>query len=295
MRAFIRAIELGSLTAAAREERTTQPTISKMVAGLERELGVRLLERSTTRLGPTDQGRRFYERAKRVLEEFGEAVSEARGLTETPSGRLRVNAPVGLGEMHLSRLVLEFLQLYPQIEVELILNDRFVDLVEEGVDLAIRLGGTLPPDVIARKILVSQRHLVAAPDYLRRQPAIEAPADLLNHEYIRFAWLTSGNLLTLSGPEGTVTLRVQGRYSVNNSLAIREALRLGSGVGIAPLWLVQDLLDCGELVRVLPAWSASSLEVHLIYPSRHYQPLRTQVFMDFLAVQLAGIPGLCAC
>jgi DNA-binding transcriptional LysR family regulator len=294
MRTFVRAMELGSLSAAAREQQTTQPTVSKIVAALERELGVRLFERSTTKLTPTDEGSRFYERAKRVLEEFTEAVADARGQTETPAGQLRVNAPVGLGEMHLSALVLEFLELYPQIEVELILNDRFVDLVEEGVDVALRLGGDLPPNAIARKVAASARHLVAAPSYLERRPRPRQPQDLVHHDYIRFAWLASGDQLTLQGPGGDTIVAIHGRYRVNSSMAIRDALRNGAGLGVAPLWLVQDLIESGDLVRVLPKWAASPLELHLVYPSRRYQPLRAKVFLDFVARRLVRLPGLAA-
>jgi DNA-binding transcriptional LysR family regulator len=294
MRTFVRAMELGSLSAAAREQQTTQPTVSKIVAALERELGVRLFERSTTKLTPTDEGSRFYERAKRVLDEFAEAVADVRGQTETPTGQLRINAPVGLGEMHLSALVLEFLALYPQINVELILNDRYVDLVEEGVDVALRLGGELPPNAIARKVAVSARHLVAAPSYLDGRPRLRQPQDLARHEYIRFAWLASGDQLTLQGPHGATTVAVHGRYRVNSSMAIRDALRNGAGLGIAPLWLVQDLIDSGALLRVLPKWAAPPLEVHLVYPSRRYQPLRAKAFLEFIARRLVQLPGLTA-
>jgi DNA-binding transcriptional LysR family regulator len=172
MQTFVRAVELGTLSAVAREQAMTQPTTSKHIAGLEKALGVRLLERSTTRLVTTDEGRRFYERAKRVLEEYDEAVADARGLTQTPAGLLRVNAPLALGELRLSALVLEFLARYPGIEIELILNDRFVDLSEEGVDLALRLGGPLPLSVVARRIAVSSRCLVCAPAYLLGRPKI---------------------------------------------------------------------------------------------------------------------------
>jgi DNA-binding transcriptional LysR family regulator len=291
MRIFARALELGSLSAVAREMGTTQPTISKAVAALERELGVRLLERTTTSLTPTEQGRRFYSRATGVLEEFGEAVADARGHTETPAGLLRVNAPVALGQFRLNALVLEFLARYPDIEVELILNDRFVDLVEEGVDVALRLGGTLPPDAIARGIAVSPRWLVASPDYLRNRPAIRRPDDLRHHETIRFAWLTSGDAMTLDGPGGTVTVTTHGRYRVNNALAIRESLAMGAAVGLAPAWLVQDLMASGELVRVLPRWSAPMQQASLLYPSRRYQSLRARLLIEFLTERIPALPG----
>ncbi|KRB06594.1 LysR family transcriptional regulator [Lysobacter sp. Root690] len=293
MRTFVRAVELGSLSAVARELQTTQPTVSKTVAALEQELGVRLLQRSTTHLAPTEQGRRFYERARRVLEEYGEAVADARGLTETPAGLLRVSAPVSIGVLRLNRLVQEFLATYPQIEIELILNDRYVDLVEEGMDAALRLGANLPPNAVARRIALSPRGLVASQAYLRAHKPIETPRDVLDHNYLRFAWASES--VELQGPDGEVQrLQANGRYRINNSLGIRESFLIGAGVGLAPAWLVQDLIDSGELSWVLPQWRASAHEVYLLYPARRYLPLRTRVFLEFLRERLVGLPGFVA-
>ncbi len=292
LRGFVRALELGSLSAVAREEGTSQPTVSKTLAALEQTLGVRLLERSTTSLTPTDEGRRFYERAKRVLEEYAEAVSDVRGQTQRASGLLRVSAPVGLGELHLNAWVLDFIAAHPEVEVELILNDRLVDLVEEGMDLALRLGGPLPPHVIARRVASTARRVVATPAFLAGHPAIGTPQDLTRLPYLRFAWLATGDQLALSHADGRrEVVTVHGPYRVNSSLAIRESLRRGAGLGLAPAWLVQDLLASGELVDALPGWAGAPLEVHLLYPSRRYQPLRARLFMDVLTQRLRAQPG----
>jgi DNA-binding transcriptional LysR family regulator len=291
MHTFVRAVELGSLSAAAREQSTGQPAVSKLVAGLERQLGVRLLERTTTRLVPTEEGRRFLERAKRVLEEFHEAVTEVRGSRHAPSGLLRVNAPLALGELRLNALVLEFLALYPDIEVELILNDRFVDLAEEGVDVALRLGGALPPQVVARKLGTSPRGLVASPAYLERAGRPRRPQDLSSHQLLRFAWATSGDVVELSGPDGPLQVAAGGRYRINSSIAIREALLKDAGIAMAPAWLVQDLLDERRLVRVLPRWHGMPQDAFVLYPPRRYQPLRARVFIEFLGDRVVRIPG----
>ncbi|MGO4261345.1 LysR substrate-binding domain-containing protein [Lysobacter sp. TAB13] len=293
MQTFVRAVELGSLSAVAREQGSTQPTISKTVAALEQELGVRLLQRSTTHLAPTEQGRRFYERARRVIEEYGEAVADARGLSETPAGLLRISAPVSVGVLRMNRLVQEFLALYPQIEIELILNDRFVDLVEEGMDVALRLGANLPPNVVARRVAVSPRGLVASVGYLATHPRIDAPDDVLAHNYLRFAWASES--FELHGPGGEVQrLQANGRYRINNSLGIRESFLIGAGLGLAPAWLVQDLIDSGELAWVLPQWKASAHEAYLLYPARRYLPLRTRVLVEFLRERLPQLPGFFA-
>jgi DNA-binding transcriptional LysR family regulator len=291
LRCFVRAVELGSLSAVAREEGSTQPTISKLIAALERELGVRLLERSTTSLHPTPQGSRFYQRALGVLAEYQEAVSDARGQTDTPAGLVRINAPSALGQFRLNALLAPFLERYPRVDIELILDDRMVDLVKEGVDIAVRLGDELPPDAVARLAGLSPRHLVASPAYLRAHGAPQQPQDLPRFDYVRFAWLADGDLLTLYRGEQVEAVQTRGRYRVNNALAIRESLAAGGGIGLCPLWLVQDLLDGGALARVLPEWQGRPQALHLLSPSRRYQPLRARLLLDHLASEIARLPG----
>lgn len=290
MRTFVRTVELGSLSAAARELGTTQPTVSKLLAQLEQQLAVRLFERSTRGLAPTGQGQHFYRDAKLLVEQFDAAVSEVQGMTGKASGLLRINAPVALGQYRINAMVQQFLAAYPGIDVELILNDRFVDLVEEGVDVAFRLGGSLPPDAIGRHLASTPRMLVASPAYLDRRGAPAQPGDLARHDFVRFAW-TPGAAVDLFRGGEEARVQTASRYRVNNALAIREALMLGSGVGLCPEWLVRDLLDSGELVRVLEDWSARPQELHLLYPSRRYQPLRARLFIDFAADQFRSLPG----
>ncbi|QBE63009.1 LysR family transcriptional regulator [Pseudoduganella lutea] len=286
---FVRAVELGSLSAAARAEGTTQPTVSKVIAALEREVGARLLERSTTHLAPTVEGRRFHERARSLLAEFDAAITEARGGGAALRGLLRVSAPVALGQFRLNALVLDFLALHPGIEFELILNDRMVDLVEEGVDVAVRLGGDLPQDAVARKVAVSARQLVAAPAYLARHPPLDMPRQLAQHDYVRFAWLPAGDAITLNDGTSTITETAKSRYRVNNALAIRDSLALGAGIGLCPEWLVGDLLAAGTLRRVLPAWQGVPQAVHLL-AGRH-RSARARAFMAFMEAQLPALPG----
>ncbi|MFC7518656.1 LysR substrate-binding domain-containing protein [Herbaspirillum sp. GCM10030257] len=290
MRFFVRTMELGSLSAVARDLETTQPTVSKVLALLEAQMKVRLLERSTKGPVPTEQGLRFYDQAKSILEQYEGAVSSVQGLTEEPTGLLRINAPVAFGQFRVNAWVQEFLRLHPGISVELILNDRFIDLVEEGVDVSLRLGAELPPNVIGRHLAVVPRLLVASHSYLERRGAPLHPDDLVSHDFVRFAW-SPGNMIDLHRAGKTLSARTNSRYRVNNALAIREALALGSGIGLCPEWLVHDLLTKDELVRVLPEWTASSQDLHLLYPSRRYQPLRSKLFIEFTANQFIGLPG----
>ncbi len=291
LQCFARAIELGSLSAVAREQHTTQSNISKIIAALEDDLGVRLLERSTAGLSPTMPGRRFYERARGVLEEYADAVAEVRGETAAASGLLRINAPVALGQFCLNAYVQDFLRQYPGIEVELILNDRMVDLVEEGVDIAIRLGSDLPPNVIARRVGASPRFLVAAPGYLKAHGMPETPGQLADHDYVRFAWSTTGNELELTDGEQRIKVATHGRYRVNNALAIRDTLATGGGIGLCPEWLVHDLLAQRKLRRVLRDWEGTAQELNLLYPSRRYLPHRVRLMLDYLQQRFAAQAG----
>lgn len=291
LRFFVRAVELGSLSAVAREEGVTQPTVSKVIAALERDLAVRLLERSTTSLAPTVAGLRFQQRAKGVLEEYAAAVLDARDQATTPAGLLRINAPVALGQFHLNGAIRQFLLMYPDIELELILNDRFVDLVEEGVDVAVRLGDALPQDAVARRVAISPRLLAASPAYLKQHGAPSLPHDLQQHDVIRYAWLADDGGLELARGAELASVPVHGRYRVNNALAIRDSLLLGAGIGLCPAWLVADLFDDGRLVLVLPEWSGAAQQLSLLYPTRRYQPLRARLFIDFLADQVRRWPG----
>jgi DNA-binding transcriptional LysR family regulator len=287
MRVFVRTLELGSLSAAAREFGTTQPTVSKWLAQLERQLRVRLFERSTRGLAPTEQGLRFYTDAKRLVEQFDAAVGGVQGMTGQAAGLLRINAPVALGQFRINAMVQRFMADHPAIDVELILNDRFVDLVEEGVDVAFRLGGTLPPDAIGRHLATVPRFLVASPAYLARRGVPAVPDALSAHDVVRFAW-TPGNTIELFRGDEQARVQTASRFRVNNALAIREALVMGSGIGMCPDWLVRDLLDRGELVRVLDGWTARAQDLTLLYPSRQFQPLRTRLFIDFAVEQFQG-------
>jgi DNA-binding transcriptional LysR family regulator len=292
MRYFTRAIELGSLTAVARELGTHQPHVSKVLRALEEKLGVRLLARSTTGLSATEQGQRFYARALLVLEEFDDAVADAQGESGVASGLLRVNAPVAFGQLRMTGFVQQFLAHYPDVQVELILNDRFVDLVEEGVDLALRLGSNLPPTVVARSLGASPRQLVAAPAYLALHGTPVQPEQLADHAYVRFAWAPDGDMVDLHAETRTVRVHTSGRFRVNNAIAIRDSLVAGAGIGLCPLWLADDLLASQQLVPVLPDWRGADQQFSLLVPSRRYRPLRTTLFMDFIAQCVADMPGM---
>lgn len=291
LRYFVRVVELGSISAVSREEATSQPNVSKVLRALEAELGTRLLDRSTSGLTATDQGMRFYRRSKGVLEEYREARDEARGLTERPAGLLRINAPVAFGQLRLNGIVQRFMAAWPEIDIELILEDRYVDLVEDGVDIALRLGRRLPPDAVARRLAASQRRLYASPAYLERHGTPATPEALATHAFIRFAWSLDGGVLHLERGGESVQVQAGGRYRINNAMAIRDAMVGGVGIGMCPEWLVGDLLASRALAPVLDTWSAGVQELFLLFPSRRYQPLRARLFAEQLAAEVAALPG----
>ncbi|SEL41763.1 DNA-binding transcriptional regulator, LysR family [Variovorax sp. YR750] len=289
LEAFVNSVELGSLSGAARALGTTQPTVSKLVAGLERSLGVRLLRRTAAGLSLTEEGQRFHERARRVLEEYGDAVSDAREGVQQPRGLLRLSAPVTLGQRHLNAMALEFLGLYPDIELELVLDDRFIDPLEGRIDVSLRVGGTLPPDLVARHLGSWPRVLITSPDYVAARGKPRKPQDLLGHDYLRYAAGDDGVLL--QGPEGPVAVPVRSRYRVNNAVAMLDAVLGGAGISLQPTWMVADLLAQGRLVRVLGRHTGPAQEMHLLYAPRRHQPQRVRVLVDFLAGRVAKLPG----
>jgi DNA-binding transcriptional LysR family regulator len=289
LEAFVHSVELGSLSGAARALDTTQPTVSKLVAGLERSLGVRLLRRTAAGLSLTEEGQRFHERARRMLDDYGDAVSDVREGIQQPRGLLRMSAPVTMGQRHLNAMAVEFLGLYPDIELELVLDDRFVDPLEERIDVSLRVGGALPPDLVARHLGTWPRVLVASPDYIAARGKPRRPQDLLAHDYLRYAAGDDGVLL--QGPDGPVTVLVRSRYRVNNAVALLDSVLGGVGISLQPTWMVADLLADGRLVRVLGRHTGPAQEVHLLYAPRRHQPLRVRVLVDFLAERVAKLPG----
>ncbi len=288
MNAFVRAADLGSLSAAARSLSTTQPTVSKLVASLEASIGVRLLERGPARVVVTDEGLRFLESARRLLEDYDAAVADLDERAVRPSGRVRVSAPMALGELKLHPLMLRVLDLYPDLQVDLMLDDRFVDPVEERFDLTVRIGGTLPPDLVARELATWPRYIVASPDYVKRHGRPRTLKDLARHGFLRYPMWTD-DVVTLNGSDGAVELPINTRYRINHAVALLDAVRGGAGIAFQPCWMVSDLLKRKELVRILPQWTGPAQTAYLVYARRRRQPKRIDVVMDLLTREIQAL------
>jgi DNA-binding transcriptional LysR family regulator len=291
-RAFVRVVEAGSFTRVAQEQNSSQPTVSRQVAALEEHLGTRLFTRTTRKLTLTDDGRGFYERAKLAIEAVSEAEDAVGRRRLRPSGALRLAMPVVFGRLRVIPHLKEFLTRYPDVSIDLVMNDAHADLVEEGIDLAIRSGGVSDSSLIARKIGVTRRVVVAAPSYLRGKALPKRPADLAAHDCLTFTGITAGVRWYFAGPEGPVSVEVTGRVRTRNSEGIREAMLSGLGIGYAPIWHLTDEIETGRLVVLLDGFEPEPEPIHAIYPSRRFVPQKTRVMIDFLEQRFAMDPTL---
>lgn len=277
---FARVVEAGSFTAAARLLAMPKTTVSRRIAALEREVGVRLLQRTTRSLSMTDAGRLYYEQssqALRTLEEANLRLAEARA---EPTGIIRISAPVGFGPYFLNRAVVDFLEMYPKTKVELRLTDERLNLVEDGIDLAFRTGVLQDSTLVARKLGVAPRLLCASPHYLARNGAPGTPADLARHDCVIAGPSAAGAHWVLDGPDGQETVTVAGRFAANEMQAVVTAALAGYGIAQIPSAMAEVLIGEGRLRRVLGSHTTPAGGLYVLYPSsRHLSPL-VKAFID---------------
>ena len=262
---FASVVEQRSFSAAARMHATTTSAASKRIARLESRLGVRLLERSTRRVLPTDVGASFYARATRILSDLGEAESEIASLGNLPRGTLRVSAPLLLGERHLVPILVGFLRTYPEIRVELALGDTFVNLLADRFDVALRVGSLADSSLVRVKVGVAHGMVVASPAYLARAGTPEVPRDLSRHVCLRYANIPAAQEWRFRGKRGTTTIPVVGNLTINHGGGLREAALAGAGIARIPDFLVADAVASGELVEVLADFATEPTGIHLVH------------------------------
>ncbi|GAB4382211.1 MAG: LysR family transcriptional regulator [Elainellaceae cyanobacterium] len=282
MKSFVRTVETGSFSAVARELDTTQPTISKQIAALEEYLDVQLLIRSTRAVSLTDAGARFYEQCQRVLEAVSEAESSV-GQRQKPAGVLRVSSPVAFGQLQIVPRLKAFLDRYPDIKIDLLITDQFVDLVEEGVDLAIRIGNVQDTSLITRRIGTTRRITVAHQSYFDRAGEPQTPEDLIQHNCIVYTRLVTGNEWHFESSKGPIKVTVGGNIQANNSVAIREAVFAGLGIAVAPIWLFGDAMHHGNLRVILKVYQPVPLPIHAVYRRGRFIPAKVRCLIDFLS------------
>jgi DNA-binding transcriptional LysR family regulator len=289
LRAFIAIVEKRSLTAAACQLCRSLQSISRSLSALERELGVELVRRTTRRSAPTDSGLAFYRRVSAALAELDAASLEAADRRLEPSGLLRLSSPTAFGQFHLVSIISEFAKAYPKINVELDLSDRYVNIREEGFDVAIRLGDLSDSSLKARRLGTLRRAIFAAPAYLARNGKPRKPSDLVNHQCI--VHVREGNNWQFSGAGRIQTVKVGGRFRTSGNLAAIEAALRGQGIANSALYLVRALVDQAKLEIILERFEPPPIPVHAVWAQSNLLPAKTRSFIDFLAVKLKTEPA----
>lgn len=292
--AFVAVVQAGSYARAAERLDTSRAVLSRRVLDLETRLGTRLLQRTTRRLSLTETGSAYFERCRQILDDLREADAEAGATTAQPAGRLRINAPLTFGNLHLAPLWGEFLKLHPRVELDITLTDRVVDLVDEGYDLAVRItaGEQLPGgSLVARRLASDRMVLCASPAYLRGAPPLNHPRELVAHAVMAYAWWSGGDTWRFDGPNGdTAAVAVRPRLRTNSGDTCRAAALADQGVIWQPAFLVGADLQAGRLVALLPEWQGPRLGVHAVWPSRRHLPGKVRAMVDFLAAAFR-LPG----
>jgi DNA-binding transcriptional LysR family regulator len=283
MTTFVRIVDAGSLSAAGRLLGLSLPAVSRQLAALEVRLGVELIRRTTRRIALTETGALYYDACRRILAEIDEADEAASGLHGEPRGTLVVDGPGTFGHLYLAPLVPRFLARHPELRLNLRLNDRFVDLVEERTDLLVRVGRV--PDsttLVARRLAEHPRVVCASPGYLARRNRPMRPDELTQHECILLSLLSPPDQWELRANGESVTVRVHGRLLINDGAAMRRAALADGGVIFAPSWLVAEDVRRGALEVLLPAWTGAVVRVHALYAKHRSASAKVRVFVSEL-------------
>lgn len=297
MQTFVRVVESGSFSAAADELQTTQSAVSKQVASLERTLGVKLLVRTTRALALNEEGERYFEQARRLVAEIAAAEADLIKGEGQLRGWIRVAASVGYGRLKLMPLVKSFMAANPDVKIDLRLQDGFIDLIEQGIDVSVRIGELADSGLIARRIGTAHRMLLAHRDYLQSlPPAVRAPADpadLEAHNCIVYTGTSSNNIWTFtagagaSETQGNVkSIRVAGHIQTNSSEVQHAAVVTGMGIGYAPTWLFEAELATGEVVRLMPTWDSPQSPIHLVSPPERKHSAKVRAFAEHISASI---------
>jgi DNA-binding transcriptional LysR family regulator len=285
---FVAVVNAGSFVGGAEAIGLSKAAVSRQVAELEARLGVRLLHRTTRRLSLTDDGQRFFARAVELLADAGELEAETSSSSGEATGVLRINAPLTFGNLHLAPLWPAFLAANPKVALDITLNDRVVDLVEEGYDIAVRITNLGSSQLVSRRLATTRIVLCASPAYLAAHGAPSHPHELAGHQVISYAYWTGGDDWRFDGPEGEARVRVRPRIHTNSGDTCRLAALHGQGVILQPDFLVGDDLRRGDLVELLPDWRSIELGIHALYASRKHLPMKTRRLVDFLVEAFAA-------
>jgi DNA-binding transcriptional LysR family regulator len=286
MDAFVRVVDTGSFTVAARQMRVGQPAISKIVAQLEERVGVTLLLRTTQGLSPTEAGERFYEHAKRAVQEADEAELKARGAGTALTGRLRIGGAVTFSRLHVVPRLRKFLAMHPALDVEVILDDRNVDLVEAGIDVALRMGNLQDSSLTARKIGQNPRVVVGAPSYFAEAGEPASPADLVFHQGVIYDQRGGGTVWTFTQGTAEAAVTIKGRVRLTAAEGVREAVFDGLGLAVASEWMFAPEIASGRVRRVLQDWYLPPIDLWAVFPSGRNVSTKARAFANFIEQEL---------
>jgi DNA-binding transcriptional LysR family regulator len=287
MRVFAQVVTHGGFSAAAREIGMSRSAVSKHVMDLEAVLGVQLLHRTTRQTSTTDAGLAYFERCKAILAEIDEAELSVSNAQQVPRGQLRINAPMTFGTMHLGSAIADFMRRYADVQVYLVLDDRFVDPIAEGFDITIRIAALEDSSLIARRIMPARRVLCASPGYLRERGAPKTPDDLRRHDCLHYGNLATGAQWKLVGPDGDHWVPVKAVLCANNGEVLRDAALRGLGIALLPVFIVGKELEEGRLVAVMADYEPPPVAVYALYPPSRYLSAKVRVFLDFLVARFA--------
>lgn len=293
MHAFTQVVDASGFAAASRKMGLSRSQVNKLVINLEDSLGVQLLQRTTRKVTPTKTGLAFYERCRAILTEVAEAEEAITQYQTQPKGTLRVNAPMSFGTKYLAPILPNFLAQHPDLKVELVLNDRFIDPIEEGFDISIRIAAQpTTSSLIIHTLCPVPRVLCAAPAYLEQQGIPRNPDQLKNHSCLHYGYSAPLNQWELKGPTQTQSIRVQGTVCSNNGEVLRQAALKGLGIALLPHFLVGEDLKADRLQVVLSNYASSEIAVHILYPVSKHLSAKVQLFTAFLQSHLGQEPQL---
>lgn len=290
MSAFVAVVETGSFVKAADRLQMSKTAVSRLVQDLETRLGARLLHRTTRRLSLTEAGRDYFARARQLLADLDEADGLVSQSTEKAAGLLRVNAPVSFGVGHLAPLWGPFIAAHPDIELDVTLNDRLVDLLEEGYDLAIRIARLPDSSLVSRRLATTRLVLCASPAYLARHGTPRQLAEVAGHRVIGYSYAPTGDVLTLHSSKGPHSVTTRPRFRANNGDTCRAAALAHQGIVLQPDFLVGPDLAAGRLVRLLPDLQGAEIGIYAVYPSRKHLSAKVRALVEFL-VETFGQPS----
>lgn len=293
MRTFVRIVEAGSLSAAARQLETTQATVSRRLQSLETLLGVRLLLRTTHTTRLTDDGERCYQHARRVIDSWLALEDEVAHAEDEPVGVLRVRAPHAFGQDQLLAPLTEFLQRYPRLSVEWVLNDSSVDFLGDNLDCAIRVGADVDPATVSVLLAEVPRSVVVSPELLARAPAINQPEELEALPWVAISTFYQRHIELFNSESNQARrLTIAPRLSTDSLYVARKTALTGLGAAVVSSWAVKEDIQAGRLVHVLPEWQPSALPVHLVYPWSRYYPARLRLFLEMMRKVMPEIAGM---